>query len=387
MKKAIYILTLSAALIAAGCGKTDNHTGNDAEHDHDHADETEVEMTPEQMRVAGVQLGEISYKNIGRRLRLSGVIAVAPDNMHTIGTPMGGYVRSIKLVPGMKVSKGEVLAVLEDPQYVQLQQDYLTAKAHIGYLESDFARQRDLNEGQAGNMKMLEKARADLAAEQASLAALAEKLRLIGMNPSSVSPGKLTSRINIVAPASGYVSRVMANPGKYVGAADPIAEIMSMEELYLTLTVYEKDLNLIQPGQLVEAYTADKPNEKYTARVKVVSKALDASRSASVQCVFEKASSLPGPGTYMNALVVTERHEAPALPAAAVVTHLGEQFAFVQQKPNIFKMVKISSGGCEDNFCAINDSTAGSLKGRKIVIGGAYDMLMKKENIDDGHAH
>ena len=72
-------------------------------------------------------------KEISSILKLNGIVDVPPQNMVSISVPLGGYLRSTSLLPGMHVRKGDVIAVMEDQQYIQLQQDYLTAKAKIGF--------------------------------------------------------------------------------------------------------------------------------------------------------------------------------------------------------------------------------------------------------------
>src|SRR5215831_14918383 len=112
-----------------------------------------VTLTETQIKNAGVVTGEITHKEISSILKLNGMIDVPPQNMVSISVPLGGYLKSTNLLPGMHVKKGDVIAVMEDQQYIQLQQDYLTAKAKIGFLENEYNRQKDLNSSQASSDK------------------------------------------------------------------------------------------------------------------------------------------------------------------------------------------------------------------------------------------
>ena len=108
-----------------------------------------VIMTPAQMQNSSIDTGIVSRRSMNTTLRVNGIVDVPPQNIVSISFPLGGYLKSTKLLPGMHVNRGEVIAVMEDPALIQLQQDYLTAQAQLGFLQKEFERQRDLNQSKA----------------------------------------------------------------------------------------------------------------------------------------------------------------------------------------------------------------------------------------------
>ena len=84
----------------------------------------------------------------------------------------------------MHISKGEVIATMEDQQYIQLQQDYLTAKAHFSSIEAEYIRQKELNASKASSDKVFQKAETEYISQKILINSLAEKLKLIGINRS-----------------------------------------------------------------------------------------------------------------------------------------------------------------------------------------------------------
>src|SRR5215210_1612556 len=106
--------------------------------------ENTVELTPEQLTNAEIVTGTLELKTISSVLKVNGKVDVPPENMVMISVPMGGYLQNTRLLPGMYVKKGQALAVIQDQQYIQMQQDYLTAKSRLGYLEKEYERQKDL---------------------------------------------------------------------------------------------------------------------------------------------------------------------------------------------------------------------------------------------------
>ena len=80
----------------------------------------------------------MAQKDISAVLKLNGIIEVPPQNMIAVSVPLGGYLQSTHLLEGMKVKKGEIIATLEDQQYIQIQQDYLIAKIRLTLLKKNF---------------------------------------------------------------------------------------------------------------------------------------------------------------------------------------------------------------------------------------------------------
>ena len=173
-----------------------------------------VQLTDLQQKQAGIVTAELQAKVIAYSLKVNGKIEAPPQNYISISAPMGGFLRSTDLLPGMKVKKGEVLALLEDQQYIQLQEQFLQTKAMLVQTEKEFNRQKLLNQDKSSSDKLFEQAAADYASTKTAFAALKEKLKLIGLNPDGLSDENLSRQIAIFSPINGYVEKVNANIGK-----------------------------------------------------------------------------------------------------------------------------------------------------------------------------
>ncbi|MBS1562823.1 MAG: efflux transporter periplasmic adaptor subunit, partial [Bacteroidetes bacterium] len=108
-----------------------------------------VSLTADQYKNADIRTDTLSHKMVSAILRVNGKIDVPPQNTVSVSAPLGGYLQSMKLLPGMHITKGQTLAVMEDNQYIQLQQDYLTARARLSYAEQEYNRQKELNASKA----------------------------------------------------------------------------------------------------------------------------------------------------------------------------------------------------------------------------------------------
>lgn len=195
--------------------------------------ETSVQLTDAQMKNAGIVTGKPELKNISSVLKVNGTIDVPPQNMVSISVPLGGYLKSSKLLPGMHVTKGQTIAVMEDPQYIQLQQDYLTAKTNLAFAEQEYNRQKELNQSKASSDKVFQQAEANFRSQEILVKSLSEKLKLININPSRLSAGNISRSIYIPSPINGFVSKVNVNIGKYTSPSEVLFEIINPADIHL----------------------------------------------------------------------------------------------------------------------------------------------------------
>src|SRR2546421_8621006 len=112
--------------------------------EHDEVMKDEVTLTEEQFKSLSLQLGSTEMRSLSKNIKANGILDVPPQNLVSISAPMGGFVKSTDLLQGMHVNKGQVIVVMEHPDYIQLQQDYLDNKNQLEFLEQEYKRQQDL---------------------------------------------------------------------------------------------------------------------------------------------------------------------------------------------------------------------------------------------------
>jgi membrane fusion protein, heavy metal efflux system len=340
--------------------------------------ETQVGLTAAQLKNAEIEFGKISTREISSIIKLNGKIDVPPQNMVSVSAPMGGYLKSTKLLPGMHVRRGEVLATLEDPQYIQLQQDYLLAKSKLHFAELEFNRQLELNKSQASSDKITQQAQAEVANQRIMQNALGEKLKIININPNRLSAENISKTMFIVSSISGFVSKVNVNIGKYVNPSDVLFELVDPSDIHLNLKVYEKDIEKLAIGQKLIAYNNANPELKFNCEIILISHDLDAEGIAEVHCHFEGQHKTLAPGMYMNAEIELKTNRTKAINEEAIVNFEGKNYVFAQSKNNTFDMVAVNTGNKENGFIEILNSQV--LSDKNIAIKGAYTLLMKLKN-------
>ena len=343
--------------------------------------ENEVSLTDAQMENANIETISMSEKNISSLLKINGKIDVPPQNLVSVSVPLGGYLRSTKLLPGMHVNKGEVIAVMEDQQYIQLQQDYLVSKAKLVYAEKESARQNDLNQSQASSDKVTQMAQAEVLSLRAMTNGLAEKLRLININPNTISASKISQKINILATINGFVSKVNVNIGKYISPSEVMFELINPTDIHLNIKVYEKDVAKLKIGQKIIAYTNAEPNKKHECEIILISKDVSADGTSEVHCHFEDYDKTLLPGMYMNAEVELNSSNSNTLPEESIINFEGKDYVYIEIANQKYQMIEVQIGEKENGFLQILNVI--DLRNKKIVSQGAYTLLMKMKNTEE----
>lgn len=335
-----------------------------------------VRLTGEQLKSANITMGQVQHIEMHKVLKVNGLIDVPPSNIVSISIPMGGYLKKTNLIPGMFVKKGALLAVIEDPVYIQLQQDYLTAKSRLEYVEADFNRQRDLNATKSTSDKIYQLAKSDFESQKYLVKSLHEKLKLIGLEPSQLNETTISRAINFNAPISGYITKVNVNIGKYVTATDVLFEIVDPSDLHLRLIVFENDASSLKVGNEVVFTTNNDLSKKHKAHIAVITPNINEERTTDVHCHLVNEQVKLYPGTYVNAEVALNNVKVDALPEEAIVKWENKPFVFVKQADQSYQLVAVEIGVTTNGFVEVKND----LKGQDIVLKNAYTLLMKLKN-------
>lgn len=370
------IIIISALVLCWACG---SKTTTEQPIQTKNIDENVVTLTPAQRKNTDIVTGKLEQRNISSIIQLNGKIDVPPQNMISVSMPLGGYLKSTKLLPGMFIRKGEVIATMEDQQYIQLQQDFLINQSKLFFAEKEYQRQKELNQSQASSDKVYQQAESDYKTLKINLSALAEKLKLININPKTLTENSLSKSVYIYSAINGFVSKVNVNIGKYVNPSDILFELVNPTDIHLNLKVFEKDLNKLSIGQKVIAFTNNQPNKKHDCEIILITKDLSPEHTADVHCHFENYDKMLLPGMYMNAEIEIKNNIALTLPEDAVVNFEGKDYIFVEGKTNQFSIIEVKIGNKEDGVVEI--SRGETMINKSIVRKGAYTLLMKMKNM------
>jgi len=346
-----------------------------------------VELRADQIKLAKIEIGSIQMRALSGVLKVNGVVSVAPQNLATVCMPMGGFVKSTSLLPGNSVVKGQTLAVLENQDFIDLQQNYLETKNKLEYAQAEFKRHTELYKDDVYSQKNLQQVTTEYRNLKAQLKALEQKLSLVGINSSRLTEDNISRSVALISPISGYVKTVNISIGKSVSASDVLFEIVNTDKLFLELSFFEKDADKVANGQKITFYINNEP-EKHEALIYQTGKSINPDKSYKVYANVVGHCRNMFPGMYVNALIETVSHEVSSLPSEAIVSFDDKDYIFVFDKNKTengksmteYKMIQIQKGVTENGFTEIILPENFNILRTKVVIKGAYNLLSAKKN-------
>ena len=294
-----YFVYLTAALMMAACsGGNSSDVDSQTSDSVDKSDSVEIKANADSVGIDGVS----SATNVANSPTFNGVIMVSPQQNATVSLTMGGKVHSLKVMPGQAVARGQVIASIDNPEYIDLQQTYLDASAQTEYLEKEYKRQSELSANDASSQKKMQQSKAEYLSMHSRLSAAASRLKTLGVNPASVKLNGIQPYLLVKAPINGFVTNLNVNLGKYLDAGEPICDVINKSQPLLQLTVYERELNLMRVGRPVEFRVNGMGKKTFNAQIVSIDQSVDAKDySIKVYAKVMASNSEFRPGMYIRA--------------------------------------------------------------------------------------
>ncbi len=345
---------------------------------------TSVTLSRQQAEQAGIRWDTLQRRNIGIAVAANGTLEVPPSDNISITAVMGGIVKKTDLLAGMTIKKGDVLAVLEHPDYIRLQQNYLEARNQLTYAEKELRRQEELVAANATAAQKQEAAENAYNAARIQVRSLGSQLEMLGVDMAALNRGDIQSQVVIRAPISGNVTEVGINTGKFIAANEMICKIISQEHLHVVLKVFERDVLKVRVGQPVTVRVMGAEKE-YQGKIILVNRAFDnVSKSIQVQAHLNRDDVTLKPGMFVEAQIHTNDVLSESLPDDALIQEDDRWYAFALKEEThdsfTFEKVSVEKVTSESGFSAI--VVPPQWKGKPFVQSGVYYLIstMNKES-------
>ena len=414
-KKIVFLFLLAGSITFMGCGSKSDSAEQEGvaaaevgdEHVGDGDPET-VSLTEAQIKTIGIELGAIEEKQLTSALKANGTLKVPNQNKASISSVYSGVIKSLLVQPGNTVKRGQLIATIANPEFIQVQSQYLSVVSKISLAEMEVKRQKELNAGNAGALKNLQAAESELKTLQTLKSSLRQQIQLMGINPASISNGKLASVISLTSPINGVVSDVKVQMGSYVDASTVVAEVVDNSQLHLDLFVYEKDLPKLKNGQVIHFTLTNNPGKEYDAQIFSLGSSFEGeSKAVSVHAkvLGDKTGLIDGMN--ITAAISLNKATLPAVPNDAIVSTGGQDYIFMLteaqaqkpqgdsssgkidavQKENVmsFEKIPVARGTSDIGYTEV--TLLKEIPGdAKIVVKGAFFVVAKMTNTGE-HDH
>jgi len=408
MKNLKYIIPILIVLLISSCGhdhsegdahnhgeEETSHSDND-EHNHSEEEEEHQEglfLTKDQAETIGLEFGELSSIKVNDFVKATGTLGLPPNAYSSVSTKANGIINGTKkFVEGNYIEKGTIIAYLENSDFIITQQDYLEAKAKLELIRFEVERQKTLVESNAGVTKNLQNAQAELAMFEAKTQGLAKQLSFLGISISNLSPSTIRQQIAVVAPMSGYISKISFHNGMYAQSTISLMDIISSEHLHLELDVYEKDISAIKVSQKI-SYTVPALGQTiYYGSVEVIGKEFNSdSKTVRVHGHLEGVQPQFLKDLFLNAKIFLNNVETTALPENAIIKDGESSYIYVAHNEKEateieFEKINVVLGSTENGYTAVKliDAISDEMQ---IVTKGAYYIYAQSKAGELEHEH
>lgn len=385
----------------------DDHSGHNhgesdkRSHDgHDHGDgghgaheEGSLKLTKDQIKTIDLEFGGFSAVKVNDYVKATGTLGLPPNAYSSVTAKAEGIINSNKkFVEGDFVKKGEIIAQIENPKFIKLQQEYLESKVKLKYLKIEKTRQQKLVDANAGVVKKLQEVTAELEMLTVTTNGLSKQLSYLGINADNLNINSISQRISIRAPMSGFITSIDMNNGMYVQPSNSIMEIVEDDHLHLELDVFEKDIASVEVDQEISYTIPALGNTIYKGEISVIGKEFDtASKTVRIHGHLEGVKPRFIKDLFINAKIWLNDNTSTALPESAIVKD-GPNFYIYVGDENLnetkveFQKIMVIPGANNDGYTAVKlvDSIP---VGMKIVTKGAYYVYAQSKAGELAHEH
>ena len=352
---------------------------SESENQEEEIDFQNIPLSEKQVKAVDLKMGEAQEREMDAVLHVNGSLVLRAQDMGNVSSLMGGIVKNVYVKEGQMVSRGQVVATIENTDVVTLQREYYTAYKESEMARLELDRQKTLASAGAGIKKTLQMSEKNYKVAQANLLGTGRQLQQMGISTKEVAKGKFTTVFPLRAPISGTVSDMQASLGSYADMQTPLMKIRNNHAVECDLNVFEKDIAKVKVGDQVLVSLTNQPGVNVSGRVYGMNQYLNkGTKSVAVHVKLDaKRGAKLFEGMYVSGQIATGRQLCMTLPDKAIVSAHGKQYVFALNQQHSkggtysFSRHKVTTGVSNNGYTEV--ALCKHLKkGQKIVTDNAF---------------
>lgn len=351
----------------------------ESENQEEEIDFQNIPLSEKQVKAVDLKMGEAQEREMDAMLHVNGSLVLRAQDMGNVSSLMGGIVKNVYVKEGQMVSRGQVVATIENTDVVTLQREYYTAYKESEMARLELDRQKTLASAGAGIKKTLQMSEKNYKVAQANLLGTGRQLQQMGISTKEVAKGKFTTVFPLRAPISGTVSDMQASLGSYADMQTPLMKIRNNHAVECDLNVFEKDIAKVKVGDQVLVSLTNQPGVNVSGRVYGMNQYLNkGTKSVAVHVKLDaKRGAKLFEGMYVSGQIATGRQLCMTLPDKAIVSADGKQYIFALNQQHskggtyCFSRHEVTTGVSNNGYTEV--ALCKHLKkGQKIVTDNAF---------------
>lgn len=351
----------------------------ESENQEEEIDFQNIPLSEKQVKAVDLKMGEAQEREMDAMLHVNGSLVLRAQDMGNVSSLMGGIVKNVYVKEGQMVSRGQVVATIENTDVVTLQREYYTAYKESEMARLELDRQKTLASAGAGIKKTLQMSEKNYKVAQANLLGTGRQLQQMGISTKEVAKGKFTTVFPLRAPISGTVSDMQASLGSYADMQTPLMKIRNNHAVECDLNVFEKDIAKVKVGDQVLVSLTNQPGVNVSGRVYGMNQYLNkGTKSVAVHVKLDaKRGAKLFEGMYVSGQIATGVQLCMTLPDKAIVSADGKQYVFALNQQHSkggtysFSRHEVTTGVSNNGYTEV--ALCKHLKkGQKIVTDNAF---------------
>ena len=344
------------------------------EHAHDHHEDGGViELTPEQIKQAGIVTEKLQKKAELNAISAPGTVAFNGYSLADITTLVDAVVHARYVHLGEKVKKGQKLLTLNSTALAQAEAAYLKAQAEYHRSQQEMTRLKVLAAQKIVSQARLQQAESNYQTMAANLAAAKATLFSYGFNRqdiSSLTKQKEYGLLTLRAPHAGTVVADHFRIGQHFTAGSRLIQLVDESVVWVEVKIPESTWSEVHIGQLASV-TLKGGSDSYLGKVINIHHQLDAvTRTAGVRLAVQNHADVLHPGMFVNAEIATNKGEESLLLHAQAIQRQGsELIVFVEEEPGHFERREVEVRPSSMGLVAI---LKGVHEGEQVVVKGSF---------------
>jgi cobalt-zinc-cadmium efflux system membrane fusion protein len=343
----------------------------------------DIVLSKQQFDGANMKLATFKDTTFHHFIKANGFVDVPAKNRMVLGSYYGGKVSEIQVITGQRVNKGEILYVIDNPEFLDMQQAYLETASLLRNLSSLYERQKTLVGENVASQKDFLQSEADYKMAAAKLSALGQKLKLMQINPETLTAESLSAQLQVRAPMAASVSRILVTRGQWITAETEAMELINGDILWARLNVYERDLPLLKTGQAVQLRLVESASESYEGVVESIGRTIDKEKRSSEVIIPIKRGNTGVliPGMYLTGSIAVSDYDVRCLPEDAVVEVDGVYYGLmlINEGSDVYNFEKVELFPGQTMYGLTELKRTGQLpKNARFLAKGAFQLVQEE---------
>lgn len=337
-----------------------NDKGNDSPHQEEEEEEVRhfVAMLPEKAKLHGITVGIAGPGVISLPVTSRGKVILHPDLVAHILPKVSGMAKEAFKNRGDRVTKGEILAILDSREIADAKAEYLAALENQQLCKTFYDKENRLFEKLITSEQELLQAKSLADKANIDLNLAKHHLYALGLNKREVEqiPNENDEEFRyylIRSPLNGTVIGRDITRGEYIEDRTPIYEIADLETLWVDMGIFPKDFQRIKKGALVKVYC---PQTQELAEAKLIYLnpiIEEGTITAKAMAELENKGCKWKPGTFVQVEVEADQLEAPVVVTKEAVQMIEGKPVVFLKTPEGFQLQEVEIGLSDNNYIQI----------------------------------